>query len=149
MGSTVRHVVRDVVAARAPGELALLDTLLVLDDEEVGRALRGRARRGDTLGFGIAEATAVVVPVVWLVVDEVVNRGVGAAADSVLGRLRSRFGRRGLPEEAAEVPALTREQLVVVHQLVVERGAAAGIGPKEAEALADAVVSRLARDGGE
>ncbi|MDQ1044857.1 hypothetical protein [Streptomyces sp. V4I2] len=150
MSATRREVVRDVVADTAPGELVLLDGMRSLSDRHVTDVLKRRGSHPDTLGFGLTDAVVLVTPVVWLVVDEVVRRGVGAATDSALARLGAPLRRllRRSDDDADTVPALTAPQLDAVHGRVLELAADAGMERGTAQGLADAVVSRLARETG-
>ncbi|QXE38145.1 hypothetical protein KQY30_31865 [Streptomyces sp. GMY02] len=148
MGATRREVTRDVVAVAAPQELPVLQSLQMLDEAHITRLLSRQNSKTDPLGFGLTEAATLVTPVVWLVVSEVINRGAGMAADSLFARLQSRTRsllRRSQAEPAA-VPPLSAEQLDAVHRRVLERAADAGIEGANAQLLADAVVSRLARE---
>ncbi|MFB7952354.1 hypothetical protein [Streptomyces sp. NPDC056045] len=149
MGERLRAVVRDVVMEKAPQELVLLDSLESAADERVTAVFAGRTAREDTLGFGLTEVAALITPVVWLVLDEFATKGAGAVADSLPARTRA--GLRGVlrrPEAAPEheLPALTPGQLRAVHGRVRERAMAGGLDGTAAEGLADAVVSRLARE---
>ncbi|GAA2089130.1 hypothetical protein GCM10009759_11790 [Kitasatospora saccharophila] len=142
----VRDLVREVVAEHAPHELPLVDGLRTLDDAEVVRVLRGRGPRREPLGFGFAEVAALVTPVVWLALDQVLKQTAETIAESALRRCRS--GIRKLLRRQAEPPVsvveLTPEQLALVRTLVLERAAERGIAPQEAEALANDVVARIA-----
>ncbi|MGW2182188.1 hypothetical protein ACWCXX_29630 [Streptomyces sp. NPDC001732] len=149
MGEKLRAVVRDVVTEKAPQELVLLDSLESVDDERVTVVFAGRTAREDTLGFGLTEAAALVTPVVWLVLNEFATKGAGVAADSLLARTRvglRRALRRPEVSPEREMPALTPDQLRAVHGRVRERAVAGGLDDTVAEGLADAVVSRLARE---
>lgn len=149
MGTTVREVVRDVIAVSAPQEIPLLDGLHTLDDEHVSRLLARRKGGRDPLGFGITEVAALVTPVVWLVVNEVVSQTTKSAVDGIIPRLRAalrRLLRRPVPPRT--VPRLAPPQLEAVHQRVLEQATAVEIDRATATALADAVVARLARESG-
>ncbi|MGK5627854.1 hypothetical protein [Streptomyces sp. URMC 123] len=150
MSATLREVVREVVTRAAPQELPLLDGVESLPEERVTELFGARGRRGDTLGFGIAEATALVTPVVWMVVAEVVGRGVGPVLDGAFARARSRWARRfrRAPAVPVTVPPLSPAQLDAVHRQVQERAGGAGLDAAAAGALADTVVSCLARSAG-
>ncbi|MER5758870.1 hypothetical protein [Streptomyces sp. NPDC002082] len=141
----VRDLVRSVVADLAPEELPIVDGLRQFDDAAVRRRLRGRRARREPLGFGIGEIAVLVTPVVWLVLDGVAQRLAAAAADrtaqGVTGTLSRLLGRR---TPAVEVPPLTREQLAEVRALVMAAAGQRGLPPERAEAIADAVVARLA-----
>ncbi|WP_037826156.1 hypothetical protein [Streptomyces sp. NRRL B-1347] len=144
-GQTVREVVRDILVEQAPREVKLLDGMAALSDGQITRVFRRSRTRRDPLGFGAAEVLALVAPVVWLVVNEVAQRSAATAVDGA-----SRWGGawlrrvRRLPDPPTEVPALSCGQLEAVHRKVVERAQASGVEAGAAEALADAVVARLA-----
>lgn len=149
-GHRVRDVVRDVVAEVAPEEQPLVAGLLRFDDATVVRRLSGRGRRHEPLGFGLGEVAALVTPVVWLAVNQTAQRVVGAALDGAAGRARGalrRLSRR--PPETVTVPPLSREQLAMVRQLVLEVAAELHLDEERARAVADAVVARLALAGPE
>ncbi|MEV8328236.1 hypothetical protein [Kitasatospora sp. NPDC056731] len=110
VGVRVRDLVRDVVAACAPGEAVMVDGLLRRSDAEVlarlRRLRRRRRRRGDRdpLGFGLAEIAPLVAPLLWLTLDrareklaenlvEVASRGSSALWRRVRRRVRRRAGR--------------------------------------------------------
>ncbi|MFJ8387821.1 hypothetical protein ACIQ9Q_25575 [Streptomyces sp. NPDC094438] len=141
----VRDVVRDVVAEVAPEELPLVAGLAGFDDATAVRRLGGRARRRDTLGFGLGEVAALVTPVVWLAVDQAAQRIAGAAVDGAAAGARSalrKLLRR--PAEDVTVPSLTREQLAEVRESVLAMAAQRGLEEERAVTIAEAVVARLA-----
>ncbi|MFG3282331.1 hypothetical protein [Streptomyces sp. NPDC048111] len=142
-------MVRDVVADQAPHELPLLDGLAGIDDGRLTQLFADSERREALLGFGITEVAGLVTPVVWMAVDETARRAVRSTLDASTRRLSvvaRRLLRRPLPSPQAVTP-LTSAQLSVVHQRVRELARASAIEVPQAQALADAVVSRLAREG--
>lgn len=149
-GQCVREVVRDILAEQAPQEARLLDGMAPLSDRQITRVFRRSRSRRDPLGFGAAEVVALIAPVVWVVVNEVAQRSAAAAVDGA-----SRWGSawlrrvRRLPDLPAEVPALSSGQLGDVRRRVLERAQASGMEAGAAEALADAVVARLATSPGD
>ncbi|MFI5664397.1 hypothetical protein [Streptomyces sp. NPDC051684] len=146
----VRDVVRDVVAEVAPEEQPLVAGLARFDDATVVRRLGDRRGRREPLGFGLGEVVALVTPVVWLAVNQTAQRVVGAALDGAAGRARAalrRLSRR--PPEVVTVPPLSREQLLMVRELVLEVAAERGLAAERAEGVADAVVARLVLAGPE
>jgi hypothetical protein len=146
MAATVRDVVADVVAQRAPQEQPLVDGLARLDPDEVVGLLSRRRTAREPLGFGLSEAVAVITPVVWMAVDEAcrsaVTASVGGARLRLVGGMR-RLLRRP-PAESLTVPELTREQLQAVHRRVREGADRVGLDESAALGLADTVVARLA-----
>ncbi|RKR87434.1 hypothetical protein BDK92_1710 [Micromonospora pisi] len=141
----IRDLVRNVVAEMAPDELVLVDALRRLDDDTVLRRLTRARRTREPLGFGLSETAVLVAALVWIALDEVVRRSVGAgmtrAHSSFGGWLRSRLGRAAPPRST---PALTSEQLRAVRDRVRELAVTTGLTPEEATLLADRVVARLA-----
>ncbi|MFD7663852.1 hypothetical protein [Streptomyces sp. NPDC059788] len=148
----VRDVVREVVAERAAHELPLVDSLRRLDDDRVVRTLTRRKQHREPLGFGYAELAALVTPVVWLVLDQAARRGVDAAVESVTARGRAgvrRLLRRPPAAPDRVLPGLGPAELALVRTHILERAAERGIGRREAEALADSVVARIATGRGQ
>ncbi|MFJ8045507.1 hypothetical protein ACIRBX_33865 [Kitasatospora sp. NPDC096147] len=139
----VRDVVRDVAARVAPDEVVLVEGLCVLDDVAAVRRLSGRDKQ-DPLGFGLAEAAALVTPVVWLVLNQMASTLAGAAAAGA-ARRSSRWLRRVLrrPSPPAVLPPLGRDQLAEVHQRVLAEAVRRGSAAEDARELADAVVAAL------
>ncbi|MFB9733555.1 hypothetical protein ACFQE4_30965 [Streptomyces thermocoprophilus] len=147
--TTVREVVADVVEEAAPQEKLVLAALAHVDEAQVLRAFRAQEhRRTEQLGFGLAELTAVVTPIVWVAVDEACRNAVQSSAEAVSGRItgaaRRLFGRRR-PAPAAEtqIPPFSREQLAHLHRRVRQDAQSAGLDEPAATALADRVVARL------
>ncbi|MDJ1135415.1 hypothetical protein [Streptomyces iconiensis] len=141
----VRAVVRDVVAVVAPAELVLVDGLALFDDATAVRRLSGRGGRREPLGFGLGEMAALVTPVVWLVLDQTVRKFAESAVDGSLrgarGLLRKALRRA---DEPLVIPPLTAGQLAEVRTRVLESASHRGLPVECAEAVADAVVARLA-----
>ncbi|KOT88633.1 hypothetical protein ADK86_31925 [Streptomyces sp. NRRL F-5755] len=136
--------------------MPLVDSLRRLDDDRVIRTLTGRGRKREPLGFGYAELTALVTPVVWLVLDQAARRTVDAAMESVTARgragMRRLFRRTRTPAAPAPdrvLAGLDPAELALVRRHILERAAERGIDAREAEALADGVVARIATAGGE
>ncbi|MFI8193876.1 hypothetical protein ACIF8T_34795 [Streptomyces sp. NPDC085946] len=148
----IREVVQDCVEFAVGEEYVTPDELLILkalaeepDDRRVLRRLRRRRTRGEPLGFGTGEIVGVLAAVLWLAVDEAVRSATGQAVQSLSERLRSllrRLFRR--PDPQPELPALTREQLNAVAQVVVEQLTEIGLSPEQAQRLAERVAGRLA-----
>ncbi|MFE4368385.1 hypothetical protein ACFRMN_09080 [Streptomyces sp. NPDC056835] len=108
--------------------------------------LGGQGRRGEPLGFGFAEAAALVTPVVWLVLDQVARRGLDVATEGLMERWSRRVRgilRRGAGEPPVELPTLGRAELALVRERILERAVERGMDRAEAEALADGVIARL------
>ncbi|MFE2218419.1 hypothetical protein ACFW93_41710 [Streptomyces canus] len=142
----IRDLVREVVAERAPQELPLVDSLRTLHDDEVIRTLTRRGQGREPLGFGYAELTALVTPVVWVVLDQVARRTIDKATDSAITRSRARLRRlicrRTVPDQV--LPVFTPPELTVLRAHILQNAAERGIAPQDAEALADSVLARIA-----
>ncbi|GII84186.1 hypothetical protein Ssi03_21760 [Sphaerisporangium siamense] len=147
-----REVVSQVVAEVAPEEAAIVHAFDdVGHDEAVRRLKRSRARR-EPLGFGLGEVVALVTPVIWIVLDEVLNKSAESAVTATGGWLKPRLvavfrrltGRDPAPRADPVMPVMTAEQLRAVHDRIKELGAEAGLEAKQAEQVADGVVARLA-----
>lgn len=145
-GNQLRAVVHDVVEAVAPEELPVVAGLAQLDDAVVLRRLRHRRRR-EPLGFGYAEAAALVTPVVWIVLTEAAKRMGTVAADGAAtglkGLLRKVRRRKTAP---AVLPVPTAEQQAVIHRMVLESCRQRRISEKKATEIANAVIARLTLD---
>jgi hypothetical protein len=143
--TTVRDVVRDIVAETAPDELVLIAALDRVDDSRAVRLLSDRKRSREPLGFGLDQAVAMVTPIVWIALNEAVKQSTEKAVDGVTDRLRRAVWRslRRNRTRSQTVGALTRDQLGVVHRMVAERATEAGLGHERAAVLADRVVARL------
>jgi hypothetical protein len=145
----LREVARDIIAQRAAEETALLDGFADLSDDQITRIMRNGAKQHNgPLGFGLPEAVALITPVVWLVLTDLAQKAAGVAADRAVSRVRAllrRLLRR--PQPRRRIPALTAEQLRLVHAQALARARAASLEEAAAQALADAIVSRLARIG--
>ncbi|MGW1892554.1 hypothetical protein ACWCP6_20300 [Streptomyces sp. NPDC002004] len=143
----VRDLVRDVVAEHAAHELPLVDSLRKFDDDRVIRILTRQGRSREPLGFGYAEVAALVTPVVWLVLDQAARRAADVATESAMAR-----GRAGVRRLLRRAPAasdrvlieLAPAELALVRRHILEGAAERGIERREAEALADGVVARIA-----
>src|ERR1700754_5142104 len=110
-GVAVRDVVRDVMAEVSPQELPLVAGLRQFDDETALRRLRRGRASDDPLGFGLGDVVEAPTPVVWLRLDEVGRRLMGAAPDGAVKVTKSRL-RKLLrrPQEPVRLPELTPEQ---------------------------------------
>jgi hypothetical protein len=142
------EIVRDVTAEFAPEELPLVDALALLPPDEVGRRLVRATSRDDPLGFGMGEVAAVVVPVVWVAVQQVVNQLATSAADGLAARTRVALRKwRHKPAPSEPLPHFDQLQLDEVHQNVQTLAIRAGMPPERAELLGHRVVERLRKPG--
>ncbi|WP_286160200.1 hypothetical protein [Streptomyces yunnanensis] len=143
----VRDLVREVVAEHAAHELPLVDSLRTLDDDRVVRTLTAGGQKREPLGFGYAEVSALVTPVVWLVLDQAARRTVDRATEGLLARGRAGVRRllRRAPDTAKHtLIALDPGELALVRTHIVEQATQRGVDRRAAEALADSVVARIA-----
>ncbi|MFH9763623.1 hypothetical protein ACH4MJ_26870 [Streptomyces anulatus] len=141
----LRDLVQDVVTEVAPEELPLIAGLAGFDDATAVRRLGGGDRRREPLGFGLGEVAALVTPVVWLALDQAVQRILGTWVDKVItetGTALRRLFRRPASEPVT-IPPLTPEQLALVRESVLTMAARRGLEPERATVIADAVVTRL------
>jgi hypothetical protein len=146
---TVREIVRAVVLEWAPEEVPLLDIIdSEPDDGRVTRALAGRSRRRDPLGFGLDQVVPLITPIIWIVVDQAVRQATDAGTGGVrhharrlLGRLRPRRGTRRSVRRT--VPALSTAQLAGIRSQVRDQALKVGVEPSRAETIADSVVAQL------
>ncbi|MFI1912757.1 hypothetical protein [Nocardia sp. NPDC020380] len=142
----MRMIVRETIAAAAPSELVLVDSLAGLGDAAVSRRFRRRRQGHDPLGFGVEEAAALATPVVWLAVEEAAKRLGAAAGDGVTKEskilLRKIFHRGA---RASELPAMSTEEIALTRPTVLALAGERGLAPEQATALADALAVRLAR----
>ena len=136
---------RDVVAEVAPEELPVVDGLAGFDDATVVRRLRRGGNRREPLGFGLGEIAVMVAPVVWIVVDQIAQKVAGTAVDGAAKGMKALL-RKVFRKGSARVviPPLTAEQLAEVRQKVFEAALQRGMSEERAQAVADAVVTRLA-----
>lgn len=144
-GTRIRDVVSDVVAEVASDELPVVAGLAELDEAAAIRRMTRHKARRDPLGFGMGEAVPLVTPVVWLAVSEAARRLGGEAGGGIAAGVKA-AARKALRRRAAPVvvPPLTRDQLAMVRQSVVEMAAQRGLSDQRACVIADAVVARLA-----
>ena len=142
----VRDLVREVVAEHAAHELPLVDSLRALDDDRVVRTLAGGGQKREPLGFGYAEVSALVTPVLWLVLDQAARRTVDRATEGLMARgrtgVRRLLGRAPDPANRTLI-ALDPGELALVRTHIVEQATERGTDRREAEALADSVVARI------
>ena len=136
-GMTMAEMVRTVVTAVAPEELPLVAGLSRFDEADAGRRLADSTKRHDPLGSGLGEAAALVTPIIWLAVQEVVNRMADSAADSLLGRIRATVRKRlGRKKPAVRLPHFGEPELAEVRRLILEKAKQSGLKPGRAMLLA-------------
>jgi hypothetical protein len=130
---------RRVVTIIAPSELPLFDQTW----DALGGRNRSRPHR-EPLGFGLPGVdemlvTAIVSGVVTTVLMDV-GKDVGSWTGRLIGRLRRRP--RELPEGP---PPLPPARLAEIRKVAYRKARRMGMSQTQADALADAVVSELAR----
>ncbi|MFB6891308.1 hypothetical protein ACFCX4_18610 [Kitasatospora sp. NPDC056327] len=143
-GVRVRDLVRDVVAACAPGEVVIVEGLLRQSDAQVLARLRRRRGERDPLGFGLAEIVPLVAPMLWLTLErarERIAQNLVDGASRGTATLWQRMRRR--PPVPEVIPPLIREQQRLVHTMVFDAAVEAGLSPDLARRIADGVVAGL------
>ncbi|MGW4325077.1 hypothetical protein ACWEKR_04205 [Nocardia sp. NPDC004573] len=146
MVTTVRQIVWEVVGSKVPEERWLLESLDPLDDEQVSRSLRrAGARWRGPLRFGIPDAAPFVVPLVWMVVEQLSDHATGKAVDAATKRIgtrvRAMIGRRPVPDRT--VSPVSPETLRRVRNRIIDGAIARGFDSARAEELAEEVVAQL------
>lgn len=139
-------IIASTIATVAPEETPLVEALYGLDDETALKRLTTRPGRGEPLGFGVGAAGVLLMPALWIAVDEVVRRVVDAGTDRAgKSKLwhRKALSRRRNPEPT-RVPSITPEQLKTIEQCVRDAAQQAHLSSDRSERIADGVVRRLA-----
>jgi hypothetical protein len=146
----VVEVSRDLVAALAPGEMAVFRPV---SDAFFDNPARLKSETGDAmLGFGPGEVVMLLTPIVLSVMGEVINylrsdiaKAVPRAmSDSIEDGVRSVFRKFHAGDAApAPVPGLTRDQLSRVRSIAFDRARQGGMSENRANLLADATVGCL------
>lgn len=152
---TADELARRVVRKIAPEELPSFDIVAAPYLESPKQAERRlRQAHDDPLGFGLGDIVAMATPVIALVSGSVitaVSDSVGKAVrDGTANAARKAWRKfRGKPVEPLELPStpLTTAQLTEVRQIALARALSLGMKQQKAEALADAVVALVLRDG--
>lgn len=137
-GEDGRELGRRLVERLAPEELPLFDRTWEL----LRRPRRRRAPREEPLGFGIPDVDALLVTAVVSGVVSTVLADLARDAGSWSVRFWWRLRRRRRPAPAAPLEAA---RLVQIHEIARDRAVGLGMAETDALALADAVVSELAR----
>ncbi len=146
MVTTVRQIVWDVVESKVPEERWLLENLDPLDDEQVSRSLRrAGARWRGPLRFGLPDVAPFVVPLIWMVVEQLSDHATGKAVDAATKRIgtrvRAMIGRR--PAANPTVSPVGADTLRHVRSRIIDGAVARGFDSARAEELAEEVVARL------
>jgi hypothetical protein len=146
----VVEVSRDLVAALAPGEMAVFRPVSVAYFEDPARL---KSETGDAmLGFGPGEVVMLLTPIVLSVMGEVISylrsdiaRALPRAmANTVEDGVRGVFQKfHGGEARPAPVPGLTRDQLSRVRSIAFEKARQGGMSENRANLLADATVGSL------
>lgn len=134
---------RNLVATLAPAELPLFDQTWQALGRNPGR--RGR-RREEPLGFGLPEASEVLVTAVASGVVTSVLQDLGKDFGSWSVRMLARIRRRP-PAVPDPLPPLPAARLRQIRQTAFRKARKLGMPEAQAEALADALISDLATRG--
>jgi hypothetical protein len=157
--SVVNDAALMIITEVAPDELPLFPAFSRTYPADRKRALRGRKRRGETLGFGFAEAVVVATPFVLFasnkIVDFLAERFIGHVADRAVPLLMRRVLRiEGWGEAPEKDDGAAGELANVDHssaldidaeelrRIVRECASEAGVGPELTRLVSDAVVGR-------
>jgi hypothetical protein len=159
----ILEAARQVISDMAPEELPLLTPISVAYFANPEDTLRARQSKDKPLGFGVpGDVAQLVTPIALAVVMEVVaflaeelRKSLKAEAPGVINDLvRSMFKklRRTEPDaqqsavipEQSSAPTLTRQQLIQVREMAVQKGRQLGLTAKRANLLADSLVGGLA-----
>jgi hypothetical protein len=132
---------RSLVAQLAPAELPLFDQTW----QALGRNPRRRGRRREEpLGFGLPEASEVLVTAVASGVVTSVLQDLGKDFGSWSVRLLARVRRRPAAAVPDPLPPLPAERLRQIRQTAYRKARKLGMPEAQAEALADALIADLA-----
>lgn len=152
--SLVRDLAKKLLRETAPEELPLLRPASERYFADPEKALRERRSQQEVLGFGGEAVVALLTPIVLSVATDVLtefateiakiggSRGVAA----IRAALRRLFRLEPSADETApaEIPPITREQLILVRQNAFDRAVMLDLPEAKASLLADAVVGSLA-----
>ena len=147
--ATEAELAQELVASLAPEELPLFGAMSRAFFEAGGRIRQSRGGDDDALGFGVAEAAALLTPVALtlavavgnFLADEIRKSFAAETAGFVREQVRRLFRR-----EPSSV-ALTQAQLVRVRAVALEAATRTKLPKDKAALLADALVGRLAAGG--
>ena len=151
----VRDLARGVVARVAPQEMPTFrvqsDSYFRAPEAALKRA--GERGRDEALGFGAAEAAALVTPAALAIATTVIaflfdivreamkTEATSALRERVKGMIGS--GRSAAAGTASGAPTLTAEQISLVRQTALEKALQLRLSEDQATLLADAVVGSL------
>ena len=152
--------VREVIAEVAPQELPLLVPVSEAYFANPEEALRAKTSKDEMLGFGVPINAQFLTPIALAVTSQVVGFLVGEVSKSVQAEtpgLVSALVRRlfkklrpadsaapEAPQDRADTPRLTAEQLAQVREIALEKGRQLGLPSTKAKLLADSLVGGLA-----
>ncbi len=135
----ITAIVRVVVREAAPEELPVVDGLSAWTDTEIVARLNKRASRDERLGFGVDDVAVLVTPVLYIVLDQALRKGVDKSIDGLLGRLR-RGGRRKVTSADVE---LSPQQIAAIRAEVADLARERGVPDDTIQRVDDAVTSAL------
>lgn len=141
----MRDLIGQVAQDIAPEETRVLAALDDLSDDEALRRLVGNSGRDQRLGFGVGEAVMLSTAVAWIGVDQAVRRITDVTTRKALraGRRLWPFSRQRGAEPVTEVPVLTREELNLVEECVLNAARDAKLPEERGRRIADGVIARL------
>jgi hypothetical protein len=141
---------RDIILRAAPQELPLYRRLSQAYLQAPGTIHANTGGKDEMLGFGLGEAVTYLTPVVLPVLSSVIKFLAEEIKSSIHDQhligdaLRRIFGKVGTATPEGATIALTREQLISVRKLVLEKAQALHLKDQQASLLADSIIGSLA-----
>lgn len=153
--SLVADVARDQVERIAPQEVAIFPLLSEAYFQDPDKALAAQGGQDEMLGFGVEAGVVLLTPVVLTVTREVVEFVAGEVLESIqtqssglinefVRKIFKKFRREGEARGEELPPPLTREQIVRVREIALEKGRQLRLTPSQAALLADSLAGSLA-----
>lgn len=147
-------VARDLVTQLAPQELPLFRSASQQFRQHPERLLAGPQANDDPVGFGVGEAAALLTPaalaamssVISYLIEEISKVVIDKSATLLLDRVRQLLQKpEAAPQHhAQQLPLLTPAQLAQVREIARKQALVSRLSPARANALADAIVGKLA-----
>jgi DNA replicative helicase MCM subunit Mcm2 (Cdc46/Mcm family) len=151
----VSEFAKDILGELAPQEKALFKPISEAYFKNPEKVLAAQQGKDELLGFGAAEAAALITPIVLAVSTEVVQflfqearKAVQSESSSLINEtVKSWFGKLQ-PEEKEKTspppPPLTPEQLEQVRKIAIKKARLLKLSETNTKLLADAIVGGLA-----
>jgi hypothetical protein len=150
----IAEVARDQVEQIAPQEAPIFPLLSEAYFQDPDKMLEAQGK-DEMLGFGLEVGAVLLTPVVITVTKEVVEFVAGVVMTSLqtqssslineyVKKMFDKFRREGEAKGKTLPPPLTREQIVRVREIALEKGRQLQLSPSQAGLLADSLVGSLA-----